>query len=432
MSLVSVLANPSYTFQYPEQVNVMETLVLRNLVAYNDENNTSSMLIGATSNVNIEAAENIQMFVKSTGSFDIFTSDASGTRVDTKVLEVSAPNADKTLLATSGQTLEMYGADAQKTTIVGHTTFHTNNAGSNQYIDIPVGEDFYFNNNVNVGRGMQVTDSVVVGKSLLVQDHLITYGNIFGSNLNVWRSFDSNQSINSNVGQVGFGFRINTNQQLELVKYTKFSSKTIAKRVALFGQTRFNESMNNDQGVEFSSISDILGITNLPEMSDPYGATVDLTKPIKMYWGEAPNGIIYTGGYVGISNNAPEFPLDVGGVARFEGLLTEVAVIQQNVSTSDARLKNEIGIQATSDSFDMVNSLRVTKYSFKDDPDNKELVGFMAQEVQDVIPTAVSEGKFKSLDDCKMIDYNQIVANLVGAVQYLSDMVLDLKDRIPA
>ena len=432
MSLVSVLENPTYSFQYPEGFNIVETLVLKNLVAYDDSTTgTQSMTIGATSNVNIEAAENIQMYVKPAGSFDIYTSDsAGGTRTDTKILDVSATASNKTTVSTTDQILELRGGDSNHSTILSHTTLQTDINGSNQFMSIPVGEQFYMNNDVNIGKGLAVTDNMTVGRSLLVNDHIITYGNLFSSNINLWRQFDSNLPSNSNVGQVGYGFRVNTNHQLELVKYTQFATKTVAKRVALFGQAKFSEAMNNDPGVEFTSLNSILGVTTLPEMSGAYGATVDLSKPIQTYWATSPGGIFYTGGNVGISNNNPEFPLDVGGAARFTGILTDVAVIQQTATTSDSRLKEEITTISPSDCFDAINSLRVAKYTFRDDPSKKELVGFMAQEVENVFPNAISMHKFKNLEDCKMIDYNQIIASLVGAVQHLSDIVTDIQSSL--
>jgi hypothetical protein len=429
MSLVSVLENPIYAFQYPEGVNIVDTLVVRRLGAYNNETSPENIIIGATSNVNIEASENIQFYVKPTGTFDMFTTLVGDQRTDTKILEVSAPALDSTLITTVDQNLEVRGGDAQRTTIVSHTTMLKGVDGSNQFLDLPVGEVFYFGNEVNIDRGLQVTGNVVVGKSMLVSDHLITYGNIYGSNIGLWRNVDSNVAENSNVSQVGFGFRVNSNHQLELVKYSKFAEKTICKKVAIFGQAKFNETMCNDDGIEvYSKINDILGQTNLPEMPNTIGLTVDLTQPIQTYWETGPAGIFYNAGNVGISNNNPQYALDVGGEAHFATIQTDMAVIQQTSTTSDARLKNIIGNKSPNECFNTINNLNVKRYSFKNNAD-AVVDGFIAQEVEQVFPTAITQRKFGDLEDCRVIDYNQIIANLVGAVQYLSDIVVDIQSQ---
>lgn len=432
MSLVSVLENPIYSFQYPEGMNIVDTLVVRRLGAYDaTDSGAQTMVIGATSNVNIEAAENIQLFVQPSGTVDLYTSTTSdATRSDTKILEFSAPSVDRTLITTTNQDLEVRGGDAQSTTLLSHSTFLKGVDGSNQFIDLPVGEVFYFGNEVNIDQGLQVTGNAVIGRSMLVNDHIIAYGNIYGSNLGLWRALDSNLAENSNISQVGYGFRVNQSHQLELVKYSSFADKTIAKKVAVFGQTKFNESMSNDNGLEmYTKLDDILGQTNLPDMPNAVGLTVDLTKPIQTYWATGPAGIFYNAGNVGISNNNPEYTLDVGGTGRFISLATDMAVIQQTTTTSDYRLKDVHGVKSPNDCFNAINSLRVTRYSFKNNS-SVTLDGLIAQEVEQVFPTAVSQAKYGVLDDCKMIDYNQIVANLIGAVQYLSDIVLDMQSQL--
>lgn len=429
MSLVSVLENPNYDFQYPEGFNIVESLVVRHLGAYSStiDGGGQDLHIGATSNVNIEAAENIQMYVKPTGAVDLYTTEYAGEiRTDTKVLEISAPDSMTTLVTTSNQVLELRGGDSNMTTIVSHTTMLTDVNSSNQFLNIPAGEEFYFGNGLNVANDLNVSGNTIVGRSLLVNDHLITYGNIYGSNLNVWRSIDSNLPENNAISQIGFGFRVNSNHQLELVKYSKFDTKTTAKKVAVFGQAKFTDATTADDGMTYTTIEDILSTNELPEMPNAYGSTVDLTKPIQTYWATAPAGIVYTGGNVGISNNNPEYLLDVNGEARFASMSTDLAVIRQTSTTSDVRLKNVVGIKSPSECFDAINRLRVTRYTFKGVEDAPEFDGFIAQEVEDVFPRAVTENKFSGLDDCKMIDYNQVIANLVGAIQHLSDLVSDM------
>lgn len=427
MSLVSVLEGPTHAFDYPEGFNIVDQLVVRKIGAYdNDLNVAQTLTIGSTANVDIEAGEKVRLFTEATGSVDFYTTAWDGTnRVDTKVVTMSAPDASTSLITTSTQRLEVRGGDHQSTTKVSKSLMLTNEIGSNQFIELPMGEQFYFGNDVNVDHSLQVSGNAVVMSSLLVGDHLITYGNIYGSNLNLWRAIDSNLPENNLISQIGYGFRVNSNHQLELVKYSTFADKTVAKKVALFGQAKFNESMNSDDGLVYDTLNDILGQTDLPEMPNA-ARTVDLTQPINMYWAEAPSGIHYSGGFIGINNNMPEYHVDVGGSARFQSLTTDLAVIKQASTTSDVRLKNELQAKKPSECLDAINALRVTSYRFKaDGEDGKVFDGLMAQEVEEIFPNAVSEQKFGGLEDCKMIDYNQLIANLIGAVQHLSDLVAD-------
>ena len=430
MSLVSVLEGPTYAFQYPEGYNIVDALVVRRLGAYDDQTSIpQDLVVGASSNVQIEAKSNIQMFMNTDGAFDLFTSSWNGTtRTDTRFLNVKAPDANTTLLTTeSNQVLTLRSGDTQKTVMISGTEMTTDVSGSNQFLSLTaLGDQFYFNNEVNIDRGLQVTGNTVVSQSLLVGEHLITYGNIYGSNLNLWRQIDSNLPENNNISQIGYGFRVNSNHQLELVKYSKFADKTVAKKVALFGQAKFNDAMNSDDGIVYDSLNDILGQTNLPEMPNASNTTVDLSQPINNYWAVAPKGIHFSKGFVGISNVAPQYELDVGGEARFVRMMTDVAVIRQATTTSDARLKTNVTDKSPADCFDAINSLRVTSYNFiKDGDEGREFDGLIAQEVEKVFPNAVTESKYEGLDDCRLIDYNQIIVNLIGAVQHLSDLVQD-------
>lgn len=87
-------------------------------------------------------------------------------------------------------------------------------------------------------------------------------------------------------------------------------------------------------------------------------------------------------------------------------------------STSDIRKKSEIKEVAPD-----LSSLKTYEYVLKDD--GKRHVGLIAQEVEKVIPEAVSEddGGFKSLD------YNSVVAALVGEVNALKKRVAELEEK---
>ena len=54
-------------------------------------------------------------------------------------------------------------------------------------------------------------------------------------------------------------------------------------------------------------------------------------------------------------------------------------------------------------------------------------IGFIAQQVESILPEAVSTDKYNGIDDCRFIDPVSILATLVGAVKKLNNMVMELQ-----
>jgi len=87
-------------------------------------------------------------------------------------------------------------------------------------------------------------------------------------------------------------------------------------------------------------------------------------------------------------------------------------------ATSDVRLKSDIK-KITTD----LSSL--SAYRYRLNSDGKLHVGLIAQEVEKVIPEAVSEGQ----GGWKSLDYNAVVATLVGEVNSLKARISELEKR---
>jgi len=79
-------------------------------------------------------------------------------------------------------------------------------------------------------------------------------------------------------------------------------------------------------------------------------------------------------------------------------------------TTSDIRLKQDIEpLEAT----DKLMAMNPVSYAWKADPDGQRSMGFIAQEMQEVMPEAVSTGD----DDMMQMDYGRITPILVSALQ---------------
>ncbi len=93
---------------------------------------------------------------------------------------------------------------------------------------------------------------------------------------------------------------------------------------------------------------------------------------------------------------------------------------------SDARQKENV--QSISYGLDSINMLRPVTHTWKGSNGGKKSVGFIAQEVEQVISEIVST-TMDGDTDIKALDYTGIVPVLVKAVQELSDKVRALESR---
>ena len=100
------------------------------------------------------------------------------------------------------------------------------------------------------------------------------------------------------------------------------------------------------------------------------------------------------------------------------------------LAVSDKRLKDDI--QTISESLDRILELRPTGFKWKNS--NKRDVGFIAQEVESIIPeiVEVSRGFINTDNDqeTKTIAYSKLTTYLVGAIQELTKRVEELEKKV--
>ena len=103
-------------------------------------------------------------------------------------------------------------------------------------------------------------------------------------------------------------------------------------------------------------------------------------------------------------------------------------------SVSDARLKKNV--KTLESSLEIIKSLNPVTFTWKEDIYNEEHrntndVGFIAQEVEQVIPMAVGEFKVDAVNEVyKKIKHERIVPYVVKSVQELSETVNQQKEEI--
>jgi len=119
--------------------------------------------------------------------------------------------------------------------------------------------------------------------------------------------------------------------------------------------------------------------------------------------------------------------LNVAGDARIDGDLTAPELYNTNIYGdniyywnliyySDERLKKNIKPMVGS----LANILKLKPVEFERKTNKKKFLGFLAQDVEKVLPELVSTGKGKD-KDIMGVDITQMIPMLIGAVQELSD-----------
>ena len=100
-------------------------------------------------------------------------------------------------------------------------------------------------------------------------------------------------------------------------------------------------------------------------------------------------------------------------------------------SNSDYRLKENV-VEMTG-ALDRVSELKPSRYNFISNPE-EQVDGFMAHELQEVVPQAVSGQKDEMNEDgtpkYQGVDHSQIVPLLVGAIKELKAEIENLKSQI--
>ncbi len=108
-------------------------------------------------------------------------------------------------------------------------------------------------------------------------------------------------------------------------------------------------------------------------------------------------------------------------------------------TTSDARVKENITEVDPASSADVIKSIPLKYYKWKDQyvtaTQTKDVhkVGWLAQDVEQVIPSAVQNaGNMYGVEDCKQLDSEQIIAHMWGAARYLIARIEEKEAAIAA
>lgn len=254
---ISIFTSPSYQQIYTDPfINDIGNAVTRSISAFRDSTNIPQpLVIGATSNLSLETANNMNMYAGMSNSFLYYQTWMNGsTRVDRQVLEVDA-NLTQTIFNFPQDVVLVSSSSNNPIVTIQDVTFSRNS--SNTLIETAQ-SNFYFRQNITAAANLQV------GQNMFVN------GSVFSCNINVWA-----EKTDTTYSRVGYGFRINSNDQLELIKYAKYGSGDVLKKVAVFGT---NPISSNDR----SDSSNYLVFNSIGTMSVGNGDTNSFT-PLNAY-----------------------------------------------------------------------------------------------------------------------------------------------------
>lgn len=416
--------NPSYgDVSYTSGDAVLGSIVATSLNAYTDVgNNKYNITVGASSNVTLEAQNNVNVFFSSGNAFNIYetvatSNSTSSSRVDSLMLNVVNSNS-VTHITTAHTPLLLSGADSSNTTSLGHSTFFDD--GMIQYISTPL------------SGGFEVTANMLCTGTFNAVQGIVSEGNIasvnsFAQTYNMYRNFTATTA--APVSAVGYSWNINVNGMLELIQFSQKSTGGTgvtfsSKRVGAWGSVTDTSITHSNTTAVYGVLGQFLG--TLPTNTNVNGYTQGITGG-----GGAPTFIANSLGdvsMISLSNNLgiglsnPTVKLDVVGTVRSSVSMMSPAY----TIISDRRLKENIVDAASTDFIGLIDKIGVFTYNLKDDADHRNRFGWIAQDVQTVIPDAVLSTPYDGLDDCLQLDTDVLLAVLFGAVKQLKAEVASM------
>ncbi|PNH00339.1 hypothetical protein TSOC_013844 [Tetrabaena socialis] len=238
--LTSVITQPQYFHDYSDQDvrTDIPNIVSTSLSAYLDAQGSPQCLtLGATSNLNVESAMDVNVYMGTSNAYTLYTSSfENATRSDVEVLTVSALN-DTTLIEAPAN-IQIQSA-SNGTIAVG--SLQVTATDTTQVLSTTK-NSFLF------------TEPVQVQGDIVVSNNILSSGSIYGQNMNLWLDRE-----NKSYTRIGYALTINSNDNLEVIKYAKFSSNvSVIKKIAQFGTGEIASGDSSDSSyLVFNSLGDV-------------------------------------------------------------------------------------------------------------------------------------------------------------------------------
>ena len=262
-------------------------------------------------------------------------------------------------------------------------------------------------------------------------------------NSNGWTIYPT--VLGDNTG-ITFSITVNGQIQYTSTNITNWTSTTIRFSITQMSDTgSYSTFIHNTNGsyavdsMQLNNLEDsISGVSN-GGLNVLGGATINKTLTANNIVSSSFNLTSSNGNYsLGITNGNVYLKNPLSGYIWYEnstvanmqltnGNLTVTGDITGFGNLSDIRLKENIQNIDIQSSLSKIKSLRPVTFTWKNDIFNESKrgiddMGFIAQEVEEVIPYAVSD-YFTTDGNFKNIKYERMLPYLVGSIQYLENIV---------
>jgi len=245
-----------------------------------------------------------------------------------------------------------------------------------------------------------------------------------GSNLEVIKDSDASREIKINHTSVGAASVDNSGTTfIQDITIDANGHVTGVGSAAVTSANDAQHIMAAGSGIDVSTSPSNFSANASTNVTTTYSIEADLVGEVHSIGLDADHKMV-------ISSTAVDWHLDGNNDMRLENdgdLHVDGDVIAFSSTTSDMRLKDNI--EPISDALSKVNAL--TGYTFTYEKDGRQSAGLLAQEVEEVLPSAVANRKLplqKSDDnEYKTLEYNQTIALLVESIKELKQKVDELE-----
>lgn len=278
---------------------------------------------------------------------------------------------------------------------------------------------------LSVSGGANISKDTYIGGKMIINDTL-TF-NTTGNNKSAIE-FESSQYLlignNKSHIQINGNDTENNPGHIELAynTYTSFVHKTNNGNTQL-EVVRVSSSGNIGIGTTIPNYKlDVIGDINYTGNLLKNG---EIASQSESQWKTNVNDIYYTNGNVGIGTTSPQSLLHVNGQIYCNTIVT----------TSDERLKKDITIADSEKCYTTIKKLPLKSFRWNNNVlnlpvlNNEFRIGWVAQDVEDVIPNSVETISAYGLADCKTINMDQIVALMYGTIQELQKKIEELEKK---
>jgi hypothetical protein len=233
------------------------------------------------------------------------------------------------------------------------------------------------------------------------------YTNLSSGSQNTAFGYQTLQNITTGLYNAGVGYQalntLTTGSQNTAVGYQTLNTSNASNNTAVGYQSLKNNTGSNNTALGYNAYSSSSSYNN----STAIGYSSQPTASNQIILGTTAE-TIYIPGNVGIGNYLPVQVLDVSGSIN----VTTNVYATQFISTSDYRIKENPTILDTTYTVDKLKPIHyINKLS------NKEDLGFLAHEVQEIFPYLV-EGE-KDGETKQAMNYTGLIAVLVKEIQVL-------------